>query len=231
MLQMSALNEESRVARELPAAPQEMQIEQGVTAVTFHVPRPADVPGDGEPHRQTIATQTLPASFVYETTPKLTPFAYLKAAATNSTAAPFLGGPVHIFVGPDFVGTGHIATVAPTEPFDLFLGVDEGLRVKREELKDKAGKAGLFRNRQKKVFAYKITIENYKDKPARVVVYDQIPVSANDEIKVSPGEPLPAFEKDTGKLTWTLDLKPREKRELTFDFSVDWPADKSVTGL
>ncbi len=231
MMRMNAMSDEASVAMEQAAPPQEMQIEQGVTAVSFHVPRPADVPSDGEPHRQTIATETLPASFVYETTPKLSPFAYLKAATTNNTAAPLLGGPVHIFVGPDFVGTGSIATVAPTEPFDLFLGVDEGLRVKREELKDKAGKAGLFRNRQKKVFAYKITVENYKDQPARLVVYDQVPVSANDEIKVSPGESLPTLEKETGKLTWTLELKPREKREWTFDFTVDWPADKPVSGL
>ena len=168
---------------------------------------------------------------MYETTPKLSQFAYLKAAATNNTAAPFLAGQVNIFVGPDFVGTGSIATVAPTEPFDLFLGVDEGIRVKREEVKDKTGKAGLFRNRQKKVFAYKITIENYKDKPARVIVYDQLPISANDDIKVAAGETLPALDKDTGKLTWTLDLKPREKRDLTFDFTVDWPEGKPVQGL
>jgi len=236
MRQMSAGKDMNGMAAgeaetDFAAVPQQMQIEQGATAVTFRVPRPADVPSDGEPRRQTIATQTIPASFLYETTPKLSPFAYLKAAATNNTTAPFLAGQVNIFVGPDFVGTGNIATVAPTEGFDLFLGVDEGIRIKREELKDKTGKAGLFRNRQKKVFAYKITVENYKTKPARVVVYDQLPVSANDDIKVAPGETVPTLDKDTGKLTWPIELKPREKRELTFDFTVDWPTDKPISGL
>ena len=210
------------------------QVEQGVTAVAFRVPRAADIPSDGEPHRQTVALATLPASFVYETTPKLTPFAYLKATATNSTEAPFLPGPVNIFVGPDFVGTSRISTVAPTETAELFLGIDEGIRVKREPLKDRQGKAGILRQRKSQVYAFKITVENFKDRLQRVVVFDQIPVSGNDAIKVELAEPTPKpsqFEEATGKLTWDLILKPREKREIVFEFSVEWPQDKQLQGL
>jgi uncharacterized protein (TIGR02231 family) len=216
------------------AAPQEMQVQQGVTAATFRVPRPADVPSDGEPHRQTVSIQKIPAGFVYEITPKLSAFAYLKAAATNSTDAPLLAGAVNVFVGPDFVGSGRIDTVAPTEPFDLFLGIDEGIRVKREALKEKTGKAGIFRNRKKQTFGYKITVENYKDKPQRVVVYEQLPVSGNDEIKVTAGEYSPKLkeiDEATGKLTWELELSPRQKREIIYDFTVDWPQDRPISGL
>lgn len=208
-----------------------MKIETGLTAMSFRVPRAADVPADGQPHRQTIMQLTLPASFVYEATPKLTPLAFLKAATTNTSKATLLAGPVNVFVGPDFVGTGSLHNVAPTESFDLYLGPDEAVRIQREELRDKTGRAGIFRNRHRRVFAYKITVENFKECPIQLMVYDQIPVSAHDDIKVTPGENLPAFDKDTGKLTWTLDLKPREKRELTFDFTVEWPQDKTIPGL
>lgn len=224
-----------------PAAPAEMeaisqqaQVEQGVTAATFRVPRAADVPSDGEPHRQTVASVSLPAVFTYETTPKVSPFAYLKAAATNTTDTPLLAGAVNIFIGPDFIGTGRISTVSQGEAADLFLGIDEGLRVKREELKDSRGKSGFFRSRRHQVRGYKITVENYKDKPQRVVVYDQIPVSGADDVKVTLGDASmkpTKIDDATGKLTWELDLKPREKREITFEFTVDWPPDREVTGL
>jgi hypothetical protein len=106
--------------------------------------------------------------------------------------------------------------------------------VKREELKDRRSKSGFFRSRRSQASGYKITVENYKDKPQHVVVFDQIPVSATDEVKVTLGDTSvkPAKVDDaTGKLTWELDLNPREKREITFEFTVDWPQDRQVNGL
>ncbi|HXI82547.1 MAG TPA: mucoidy inhibitor MuiA family protein [Verrucomicrobiae bacterium] len=231
-----ALGGEERYEREpvRQIVPQQAQVELGMTAATFRVPRPADVPGDGEPHRQTITIASLPAAFRYETAPKLSSFAYLKAAATNTTETPLMAGAVNVFVGPDFIGTGRIKTTAQGEAADLFLGIDEGIRVKREELKDRRSKSGFFRSRRSQVSGYKITVENYKDKPQHVVVFDQIPVSGTDQVKVSLGDTSlkPTKVDDaTGKLTWELDLNPREKREITFEFTVDWPQDRQVNGL
>jgi uncharacterized protein (TIGR02231 family) len=219
---------------EMEAIIQQAQVEQGVTAATFRVPRAANVPSDGEPHRQMVASVSLPAVFTYETTPKVSPFAYLKAAATNTTDAPLLAGAVNIFIGPDFIGTGRISTVSQGEAADLFLGIDEGIRVKREELKDSRGKSGFFRSRRHQARGYKITVENYKDKPQHVVVFDQIPVSGSDDVKVTLDDVSikpTKIDDATGKLTWEMDLKPREKREITFEFTVDWPPDREITGL
>jgi uncharacterized protein (TIGR02231 family) len=219
---------------EMPMISQQAQVERGVTAVTFRVPRAADVPSDGEPHHQTVASVLLPAVFTYESTPKVSPFAYLKAAATNTTDSPLLAGAVNVFIGPDFIGTARISTVSQGEAAGLFLGVDEAIHVKREELKDSRGKSGFFRSRRHQVRGYRITVENYKDKPQRVVVFDQIPVSGSDDVKVTLGDASvkpSKIDDATGKLTWELDLKPREKQEITFEFTVDWPPDREITNL
>ncbi|MGD0651214.1 MAG: mucoidy inhibitor MuiA family protein [Verrucomicrobiia bacterium] len=230
----NSLSAAAALPAQAPAMPQQAEIEQGVTSATFHVPRAADVPSDGEPHRQTIAVESLPAIFEYETTPKLNALAYLKGTATNSTDAPFLAGTVNVFVRSDFIGTGRIDTVAPTEAVKLYLGTDDAIRVKREELKDRRGKSGLFNRRRKQVYAYKITIENFKDKPQQVRVFEQLPVSANDDIKVtlSDNSTKPSqHDAAIGKLTWEMILKPHEKREIVYEFTVDWPQDKQVAGL
>ena len=139
-----------------------------------------------------------------------------------------------MFVGPDFVGIGRMETVAPTEVVKLFLGTDDAIRVKREELKDRRGKSGFFNRRQQQVSGYKITVENFKDKPQRIVVFDQLPVSGNDDIKVTRADSsTKPTETDagTGKLTWDMVLKPHEKREIILEFTVDWPQDRPVSGM
>ena len=216
------------------AAPAVMATEQATTSVSFHAPRAADVPSDGEPHRLSVASYALSAEFSYAATPRLSPFAYLKAAVTNTTDAPFLGGPVNVFMGPDFVGTGFIGLVPESAKFDLFLGVDEGVRIKREEIKAKRDKSGIFNKRNVQAFGYKLTVENYKDKPISVALYENLPVSANQEIKVALTDVSPKPTKNdepTGKLTWELNVKPRDKAEISYGFTADWPQEKHVIGL
>jgi uncharacterized protein (TIGR02231 family) len=221
-------------AEPVPTTPLQAQIEQGVTSASFRVPHAADVPSDGEPHRQTVSVLSLGASCSYVATPKLSSFAYLRATVTNTTDAPLLGGTVNVFVGSDFMGAGWIGMVPQMAKFDLFLGIDESVHVKREELKEKRGKSGIFNKRSRQVYGYKITVENYKDRPQTVTVYEPIPVSANDDIKVTLGDTsVKPTEVDApkGKLTWDMALKPREKREIVYEFTVDWPQDRQISGL
>ena len=216
------------------AVPAVMSVEQATTSVSFRAPRAADVPSDGEPHRLSMASYALSAEFSYAATPRLSSFAYLKAAVTNTTDAPFLGGPVNVFMGPDFVGTGFIGLVPESAKFDLFLGVDEGVRIKREEIKAKRDKSGIFNKRNVQAFGYKLTVENYKDKPISVALYENLPVSANQEIKVALTDVSPKPTKNdepTGKLTWELNVKPRDKAEISYGFTADWPQEKHVIGL
>jgi uncharacterized protein (TIGR02231 family) len=217
-----------------PAQMQEARIEESMTAANFRIPRATDVPSDGEPHRQTITTIPLGATFSYAATPKLSTFAYLRAGVTNTTDAPLLGGPVNVFVGADFMGAGWIGIVPPGAKFDLFLGVDDGVHIKREESKEKRGKSGIINRRTRQVYAYKLIVENFKNAAQTVTIYEPIPVSANDDIKVTLGDvSLKPTEADPskGKLTWELELKPREKREIAYEFTVDWPQDRQVSGL
>ena len=141
---------------------------------------------------------------------------------------------MNVFMGPDFVGTGYIGLVPQSAKFDLFLGVDEGVRIKREELRSKRDKSGIFNKRQVQNYGYKLTVENYKDKPVAVALYENIPVSANQEIKaaLTDASPKPTkTDEPTGKLTWELNLKPREKSEISYGFTIDWPQDRQLSGL
>ncbi|MCG3175712.1 MAG: hypothetical protein MOGMAGMI_00645 [Candidatus Omnitrophica bacterium] len=228
MMAASADMETAPIEADVAQAAQ--SFEQG--AVTFVAPKTTTVLSDNRSYRSQLSTSRLKAVLDYETTPKLSSSAYLHSKITNELEYPLAAGSVSVFSGGVYLGKSSIGAVGRGETFDLYLGIDEDIRVKRVELKDKGGK-GLLGLRGKKTYAYRVDVENYKDTPSKVSVYDQLPVSRNEEVKseLSSASPQPAERKDLGILRWELDLKPREKKSVEFQFEVSYPADKPVVGV
>lgn len=199
------------------------------TSVNFEIRRKESIPADNQPHKTTISREILPANFEYVTTPKLFPYAYLKAFLANEADYPFLAGRVKVFMGENFVGTSRLDTIASGEKFDLDLGIDEGIKVKREEIKEKAGTSFLGRKVQKR-YAYRLEIENYKKGIEKITVIDQIPVSKDEKIKVNLVNlsEKPAEETEQGILKWKFELKPGQKKVIEFEFLVEYPKDMQV---
>ncbi|MRR09765.1 mucoidy inhibitor MuiA family protein, partial [bacterium] len=94
------------------------------TSYVFTSPGTSDIPSDGEPHKVSIAVETLAAEFEYAAVPRARESAYLKARVVNTTEYPFISGDINIFFGNNFVGTSAINTVVPSEKFNVSLGVD-----------------------------------------------------------------------------------------------------------
>jgi hypothetical protein len=62
---------------------------------------------------------------------------------------------------------------------------------------------------------------------------DNIPISRNEQIKIEVGSAKPpeATIEPNGVVTWTISLKPSEQKEMRMRFSVEYPADMSISGL
>jgi uncharacterized protein (TIGR02231 family) len=215
------------------------------TSVVFNVKKPASIPTDNYDHKVTLSIESLKSDFAYSTTPKLSPMAYLKGTIENLTDVPFLAGSANVFFGSNFVGTTYINTVIPTEKFGVFLGIDEGIRVKREQVKDYKAEKGIFGKSTKKTFEYKITIESFKKSEEDIVIQDQFPISQDERIKVEAL--LPEFDnkekntathsngmiekKGNGVVEWRLKIKPKEKLELRIKYNVEYPKELQIEGL
>jgi len=218
-------------------APLEMETAEiktdGFSAV-FEIKVPATIPADGESHKVTIATQVFDGKLEYVATPKLSETAYLRARLTNSTGAPILGGEVNLFRDGDFVGRSRANFIAPAAEFDFYLGGDDGVKITRKTLLDKTSRSGLIQKKETLEKKFETTLESFKETPVKVTVLDQLPVSQDASVVVSnvqfsqqPG----SLDKETGKLEWVLDLKPKEKKVITSGFTVEWPEGKNVQGL
>lgn len=214
-----------------PLEYEQAQIESSGVSVVFEIKIPATIPSDGEEHRVAISTQKFDGKIEYVTTPKLADVAFLKTRLTNSSGAPILGGKVNVFRDGDFIGDSHVNFIAPGADFDFYLGTDDNVKVTRKTLVDRAAENGLFQKRKGVTRKYETTVENFKNQPVKVTVLDQLPVAQDASITVRDVKfsENPAQEKDTGKLTWTFDLAPKEKKQITEEFTVDWPSDKDVS--
>jgi hypothetical protein len=114
---------------------------------------------------------------------------------------------------------------------ELFLGIDEGVKVKREKVRDETKDvlfAGIERRTKVVIQGYKLTVENYKDKAVKVNLFDNIPVAQSNQIVVklldSSLKPIDENYMDRqGVMRWEIGLKPGEKKEIEYTFQVEMP--------
>lgn len=203
-------------------------------AATFTVPMKTSIPNDNQPHRSAISVQTLKGEWTYEATPKLIPSAFLKTKVTNSSGGPLLGGDINAFLGNNYIGKSNIGLVAANASFDLFLGVDENIKVTRTEGLKKEEVGGILTKMKLYERSFTIEVQNFKTTDEVFKLRDQLPVSKNGQISVvvkTAEPPFSSHDEDTGEVIWEIKLKPNEKQKLTVEYEVDAPYDQPVAGI
>ncbi len=208
-------------------------VDFGTTSATFKIAVPSSVPSDNTAQKVPVTSARLNAITEYATTPKLQTTAFLSARVINTTEFPLLSGQMNVFLDGTFVATSRLGTTMPKEKFELALGADEGISVEQKRVNKFTEETGMFSKDHKITYEYLITIQNNKQTAERIIVSDQVPVSRNEKIVVKVQTPPDKELKpdDEGKLKWTLNLQPGEKRGLTIKFTVEYPEDIKVDGL
>ena len=232
------LSEEDMEMDELPAMEvPETVVETGSTAVVFAVGGSNTIKGDNKDHKVTIMIKEFPAQLRYSSVPKLSPYAFLKAKVTNGTDYPFLAGETNVFLDNNFVSKSYMDMVAPTEEFWTFLGVDESMKVEYKLLKKYHKEEGMIGKRNILIYEYLTKITNNKKTEEEMVLWDQIPISNDEDISVKLINPK--YKENTDSLKknesdyfeWFFLLQPGDKVEVPFTFSVEYPKGKVVSGL
>ncbi len=215
------------------------EVGQSGTGVTYQIARPATVKSDGTDYRLPIGGVSLKADFRYAAFPRASEYAYLNTTVTNEGEMQLPAGALSVFLDGDFVGRSSVDNVSPGEKFDLYLGIDENVKVKREQLEKKTDDTligGLPSPTVRVTTTNRIKVENYKTKNISVYIFESMPVSEDDQIKVKivsvkPEPKEKDWERRKGVWRWAFDLKPREKTEIVYTFTVEYPRNTRVEGL
>lgn len=199
----------------------------GINTV-FDISLPYTIPSDGQQHNVAIKSAELPATYRYYAVPKLDRDAFLQAQITGWENLDLLPAQTNIFYEGTYVGQGYIDVRNVKDTMNLSLGRDKKIVVRRERDKELRSVKTIGTN-VRETFVYKISVRNTRNKPVDIVVIDQVPISNDKDIEVSDrdykgGE----YNETTGAVTWKLQLKPNETRELVLGYSVKYPKGKQV---
>jgi uncharacterized protein (TIGR02231 family) len=206
---------------------------QGLS-VQLEVPERSTVTGERSPIRVLVGRAPLKAQFQLRVMPKLFPVAFRVAEVTNQNAWPLLPGGIEVYRKTGLVGHFRLDRIAQGAPVLLSFGVEESIRVKRTILDELKKDVGLFSDKKRFAYLYKFEISNYGKTNAQVMLVDHLPVSELADIAVSISPKTTAglqLSKDEGMATWTVDLKPLEKKAIDFGFQVDVPNSYELNGL
>jgi uncharacterized protein (TIGR02231 family) len=196
--------------------------------VTFDIDLPYDVPSNGKDQSVVLKEYAVPSSFKYYSVPKLDKDAYLLGEVADWEKLNLIPGEANIIFEGTYVGKSYIDPNSTQDTLNLTLGRDKRVVVKREKVVDYSSVKFMGSNK-KQVFTYEITVKNNKKEKIQMLLKDQYPISSTREIEEELLESGGAdVNKDTGVLTWKVELAPGESKKYRISYSVKYPKDKTV---
>jgi uncharacterized protein (TIGR02231 family) len=214
------------------------EVRQFPLSFEYVLPQPVDIESREKETILPLFTKSLQGNILHYIVPQKSLHTYL--IARISADSELLPGPLNVYFGGRYVGKTRLIEKRAGESFDLALGADRQVTVKREKIRDKIKETTFFgkveRDTVVREVAYKMTLENLKKTPVEVQVLDHIPVSRTDRIEVnnvaiSPEPIVKNYNDREGVMLWKLELAPSEKREIDIGFVVTYPKELSLPGF
>ena len=198
--------------------------ERGTTAHFNAIGSPT-IRADGKTVRVPMGTATLAAAHRILAAPEVSLNAAHTLDLVNTSDQPLLPGKVALYFDGAFLGTSESDFVAPGEKFSTFAGIAD--RIKLARTLDKK-KSGLERGGKKTKIqvSWLVSAENLGAGPVTLQMADRIPVSENDEIKVSNVRITPDGKPDSkGLLHWDVGLAAKQVKTFRLEYTIEYPTE------
>ncbi|MBG7612650.1 mucoidy inhibitor MuiA family protein [Polaribacter sp. BAL334] len=212
------------------AASIEIPVEQieNQTSVDFEIKMPYTIKSDNKSYAVDISNYSLAADYQYYSVPKINKNAFLMANITDWEKYNLLEGEANIFFEETYIGKSLLDVRYAKDTLQISLGVDKNIQIEREKITDFASKK-FIGSRKEELRNWKINIKNNKNQQISMVIFDQIPVSVNEEIKVEILNISGANHTlETGELKWIFKLNPKESKVFDLKYTVKYPKNKNL---
>jgi len=204
------------------------------TSISYTIKQLITIESDNKPHKVTIADVPLTVIFDYIIVPALTEKAYFRSQSTNDSEFELLPGNINVFINNVFVTQSNLANVNPTEKFTMYLGVDDSIKVRVKPVSNMDSKQGnLFGKKNVQSVKKEIVITNTKSQQVPVCVFQQIPFSQEESIKVKQIAPDPNDKETSHKdefsiIQWKYDIPSGETQTVTLEYTIESAPDKTI---
>ncbi|MEO1021219.1 MAG: mucoidy inhibitor MuiA family protein [Bacteroidota bacterium] len=204
------------------------QLVSNQTSFSYVIEEPYTVPSDGKNHTVDIKREEPKTEYLFSAAPKLTESAYLVGRIPNWNELNLIAGQANVYFNNSYVGNVYLNPGSVDDTLEVSLGRDERIIIERKKLKDFEERR-FFGSKVRESLSFELNLRNTKPEPITIIVQDQIPVSTDESIKVSPKE-LSGGElnKETGIVTWKLTLAPNEAASLRLNYQLEYPKGRNV---
>ncbi|MBK6264025.1 mucoidy inhibitor MuiA family protein [Marivirga sp. S37H4] len=197
-------------------------------SVEFEVEEPYTIKTNWEALTVDLKDINVEAIYEYYAVPKLDKNAFLMARIINWEQFNLLEGEANLFFEGGYVGRTILDANILSDTLDISLGRDKSIMINREKV-DEFTKRRFIGSNQTENVGFNITVRNKKSQAVKLILFDQVPVSANSNIEViatdiSGGK----LEDKTGEISWELKLAPQKQQELKLQYEVKYPKNEQL---
>ena len=138
----------------------------------------------------------------------------------------------------NFITHSAIDNVCLGDTFDLPLGTDASVKVEYKPVKKRTDTQGVISKVHHETIRQETHLTNTKASEVTVFVYEQVPLSSDEKIKVKLIQPDTRTKEqsvhctvtlnDANNLEWKCILQARGECRLPLEYSVEWPKERRV---
>jgi len=208
---------------QIPSAQVEKQ-----TTVDFEIEIPYSIKSDNKSYSVDMANYNLPAEYKYFCVPKIDKDAFLIANISDWEKYNLLEGEANIFFEDTYIGKTLLDIRYATDTLQISLGRDKNVSVKREKVKNFTTKQ-FIGSKKEESRVWSINVKNNKSQKINMLIFDQVPVSTLEEIKVDILETSGANHNlETGEIKWDFSIEPNENKKFELKYSVKYPKNRNL---
>lgn len=198
------------------------------TTVEIEVTEPYSIKTNGERTLVDLKAYEIPSSYRYTAIPKLDKDAFLIAEIKDWSQYSLLEGESNLYFEDAFVGRSILNAAALQDTLQVSMGRDRSILMQRNKV-DQFSKKRTIGSNITESRGYELTVKNNKSQAVTIEVKDQIPVSVNSNISVTPGELTGGkLDPQTGIVTWEVTLAPGAQQKLSLQYEIKYPKSERV---
>ncbi len=208
-----------------------VSINEGLLAVNYEVGLPATIKSGSKPTIVSIRIEKLSADFVYQSVPRVSEKVFLVAKTKDWKSMNLMPGHMNVFYDGGFINKTYVNPSQELDDFNISFGIDQSVTIDHKAVREFTDDQTLG-SKRKVDFEYEIKVVNSKPKTISMEVFDQLPISKNDDIEVNDIELNGGIlNRNSGEIKWAFDLSSVQSKHWDFRYQVRYPRDQRINGL
>ena len=139
-----------------------------------------------------------------------------------------LEGEANVYFENTFIGKSIMNVTQQNDTLSFSLGRDKRIMIQRTKENEYTSRKFMGSNQTQSI-AWKLSVRNTRPEPINLTLYDQLPVSRNNNITVTAEEISGgSLDEAKGIITWQITLQLGEQRDLALRYKVKYPKGRNL---